>query len=101
MPSFFGLPSREAAHRPPAGTRSSASFPYVPMRHITLIATGGTIEKTYDEQTGELVNRRSVVGRMLGRLRLEATRVSTVELLHKDSLYLTDDDRARILEAVR
>ena len=35
------------------------------MRHVTLITTGGTIEKTYDEMTGELANRRSVVRRML------------------------------------
>lgn len=71
------------------------------MRHITLIATGGTIEKTYDEQTGELANRQSIVRRMLSRLRLEGTTISTVDLLHKDSLYLTDLDRGLILRAVR
>lgn len=71
------------------------------MRHITLITTGGTIEKTYDEQTGTLDNRRSIVGRMLARLRLEDTRISTVELLSKDSLFMTDDDRAKIVAAVR
>lgn len=71
------------------------------MRHVTLITTGGTIEKTYDEQTGGLVNRRSIVRRMLARLRLEETQVSVIELISKDSLHLTDDDRARIVEAVR
>lgn len=71
------------------------------MRHITLITTGGTIEKTYDEQTGELSNRRSVVRRMLRRLRLEDTAVSVIELLSKDSLHMTDDDRAAIVEACR
>jgi L-asparaginase len=71
------------------------------MRNITLIATGGTIEKTYDEQTGELVNRRSIVKRMLGRLRLEDAKVETIELLHKDSLFLTDSDRQTILDAAR
>ncbi|MCA3004065.1 MAG: asparaginase domain-containing protein [bacterium] len=71
------------------------------MRHITLITTGGTIEKTYDEQTGRLENRRSIVRRMLRRLRLEDTVISTVELLSKDSLEMTDADRERIVDVVR
>jgi L-asparaginase len=71
------------------------------MRHITLITTGGTIEKTYDEMTGELTNRMSVVRRMLEQLRLEETRISIVELMQKDSLHMTDDDRAAIVAAVR
>ena len=68
---------------------------------LTLIATGGTIEKTYDEQTGELVNRASLMRRMLDELRLEDTEVSVVEVMHKDSLEMTVDDRAAILAAVR
>ncbi|MEZ6318884.1 MAG: asparaginase domain-containing protein [Phycisphaerales bacterium] len=71
------------------------------MRRITLIATGGTIEKTYDERTGRLDNKVSIVHEMLGLLRLEGTAVQAVPLLQKDSLDLTDEDRQRILEAVR
>ena len=71
------------------------------MRTITLITTGGTIEKTYDEQTGELANRRSLVRRMLSELRLEDTQVNVFELMSKDSQLMTDADRVRILEAVR
>lgn len=71
------------------------------MRHITLITTGGTIEKTYDEHTGSLENRRSVVRRMVQRLRLEDTAVGIIELMSKDSLVMTDDDRRRIVEAIR
>jgi L-asparaginase len=70
------------------------------MRHVTLVTTGGTIEKTYDERTGELINRGSIVRRMLQRLRLEDTRVSIVELLSKDSLFMTDADRELIAAAV-
>ena len=70
------------------------------MRHITLITTGGTIEKTYDEKTGELANRRSIVGRMLRRMRLEETSITIVELMSKDSLLMTDEDRRRIADAV-
>ena len=66
-----------------------------------LITTGGTIEKIYDEQSGELVNRRSIVRRMLSELRLEDADVNVFELLSKDSQDMTDADRLRILEAVR
>jgi L-asparaginase len=71
------------------------------MRRIALVTTGGTIEKTYDEQTGELSNRHSIVRRMLGELRLEDTEIAIREVLSKDSLELTSDDRGLILDAVR
>jgi len=71
------------------------------VRTITIISTGGTIEKTYDELTGELDNRISVLGRMLRHLRLEDTTIKTVVLMAKDSLEMTDDDRRRVVEAVR
>lgn len=71
------------------------------MRKITLITTGGTIEKTYDEGTGELANRRSIVRRMLSELRLEDTEINVFELMSKDSQFLTDADRNRIVEAIR
>jgi len=71
------------------------------LRKIALITTGGTIEKTYDEQTGELANRHSIVRRMLSELRLEETEVTVLELLSKDSLEMTEADRDRIVDAVR
>lgn len=70
------------------------------MRHVELITTGGTIEKTYDEALGRLTNQGSIVRRMLRRLRLEDTSVHVRELMSKDSLDLTDDDRALIVKAV-
>ena len=70
------------------------------MRKVTLITTGGTIEKTYDDRSGELSNRQTLVHRMLGELRLENTNVNVLELMSKDSLDLTDDDRKRIVDAV-
>ncbi|MCX5689616.1 MAG: asparaginase domain-containing protein, partial [Planctomycetota bacterium] len=70
------------------------------MRHIVLITTGGTIEKTYDEATGSLDNRRSIVGTMLRRLRLDDLSISINQLMSKDSLHMTDDDRTRVVAAV-
>lgn len=71
------------------------------MRKITLVTTGGTIEKTYDELKGDLVNRRSIVRRMLSELRLEDTEVNVLELMSKDSLDMTDADRDRIVQIVQ
>jgi L-asparaginase len=71
------------------------------MRRVTLITTGGTIEKTYDEDSGELSNRRTLVRRMLEELRLEQTEVAVLELMSKDSLHMTDADRRRVVQAVR
>ncbi len=86
--------------------RSCARYAHA-MRHLTLIATGGTIAKTFDEATGQLDNfgshgpGGSVVRRMLRRLRLEDTTVRIVELMSKDSLLMTDEDRAAIVRSVR
>lgn len=70
------------------------------MGRIVLVTTGGTIEKTFDERTGELANRRSIVHRMLSELRLEGVEVEVVELMSKDSLEMTAGDRAAIAAAV-
>ena len=39
-------------------------------RRIALVSTGGTIEKTYDELSGALANRVSVLDVMLASLQL-------------------------------
>jgi L-asparaginase len=70
-------------------------------QRICLITTGGTIEKIYDEHTGEMVNRRSIVRRMLSELRLEETDVEIVELMSKDSLDMDEEDRTHVVQAVR
>jgi len=71
------------------------------MRRIALLTTGGTIEKVYDEFTGKLVNRGSIVRRMLARLKLVDTEVHHRELMSKDSLEMTDEDRRSVVEAAR
>lgn len=71
------------------------------MKRVTLISTGGTIEKTYDERTGMLANRRSIVDTMLAALRLEDISINSIQLLSKDSQDFTHADRKRILDMVR
>lgn len=68
---------------------------------IHLITTGGTIEKMYSEQRGSVENVDSKIETYLGRLRLPDLKIDTTRLMNKDSLEMTDADRALILDAVR
>ena len=68
---------------------------------IHILTTGGTIEKAYSEQQGSVANLEDKIERYLGRLRLPDTEIDTTRLMNKDSLEMTDADRALVLEAVR
>ncbi len=67
---------------------------------ITILTTGGTIEKTYNEFDGSLRNARSVLEEILNTLRLPDLFVRHVAVMAMDSLEMTDDDRQRIVRAV-
>ena len=71
------------------------------MDRITLISTGGTLEKSYSEQAGGVHNQESKVEQYLRQLRLPDLSVETIRLMNKDSLEMTDGDRQFILAAVR
>lgn len=69
---------------------------------LTVLTTGGTIEKIYDEFEGSLQNRETVVkNKILHRLRLPYVDIQLKELMSKDSLYMDDVDRAFILGAIK
>ncbi len=68
---------------------------------ITILTTGGTIEKTYDETDGLLRNVSSVLDEILVTLRMPDLFINHVRLMNKDSRDMTDTDRRRILQAVR
>jgi L-asparaginase len=70
------------------------------MTVIYVLTTGGTIEKVYSEQTGEVRNLDSKIDRYLSLLRLPDADVRVVPLMNIDSLNMTDDDRAMIVRAV-
>ena len=67
-------------------------------RRIALISTGGTIEKTYDELSGVLANKVSVLDIMLASLELRGIEVQRVSLMNKDSLEMTAEDHTLIAE---
>ncbi len=69
---------------------------------INLITTGGTIEKTYDEQDGTLFNRETVIKQKLNaKLRLPYTEIVVNSVMAKDSLDMNEDDRVIILNKIK
>ena len=71
------------------------------MQQIYVIATGGTIEKVYSEQTGNVQNLDSKIDRYFRMLRLPDAEIAVTHLMNKDSLEMTDADRERVLATVR
>ena len=70
------------------------------MQRIYLLSTGGTIEKVYSEQSGAVENRAAKLERYLRLLRLPDAEVRTIQLMNKDSLEMTDADRAEVRDRV-
>ncbi|MBB3348705.1 MULTISPECIES: asparaginase domain-containing protein [unclassified Sphingomonas] len=66
---------------------------------LLVVTTGGTIDKLYFDALSEYQIGDSVVERVLRQARV-ALPFRVVELLRKDSLDLTDADRAAIVAAV-
>ena len=67
---------------------------------ILVLTTGGTIDKNYFDKLSEYQITDSAIGELLeeGGVRLPHR---IVELMRKDSLEMTDDDRALIAETAR
>jgi L-asparaginase len=68
------------------------------VKKIALISTGGTIEKTYDELSGLLANKVSVLDVMLAALELRGVAVQRVQLMNKDSLEMTAAEHTLVAE---
>jgi L-asparaginase len=67
---------------------------------IALVSTGGTIEKTYDELSGVLANRVSVLDVMLASLQLNGVEIERIALMNKDSLEMSEADHDLIASRV-
>ncbi len=70
------------------------------MQRIYLLSTGGTIEKVYSEQSGAVENRAAKLDRYLRMLRLPDAEIRAMHLMNKDSLEMTDADRAEVRDRV-
>jgi len=67
---------------------------------ILILTTGGTIDKAYFDALSEYQITDTAVGELLTEARV-AQPFRVVELMRKDSLDLTDEDRALIASAAR
>lgn len=71
-------------------------------RKILVLTTGGTIEKSYSEEDGSIKNNESIFKeKLLRRLRLPHTSVEVIQIMAKDSLDMTDQDRELIVESIK
>lgn len=70
------------------------------MHRLSLISTGGTLEKVYSETDGEVKNIQSKLGVYLQRLRLPYLQIQHHTLMNIDSLFMTEVHRQMILEKV-
>lgn len=66
---------------------------------ITMLTTGGTIEKTYNEHDGSLRHALTTLPRLLTTFRLPDLVIETKQILFKDSAEMTDADRDQIVAA--
>jgi L-asparaginase len=69
--------------------------------NLHLITTGGTIEKIYSEQSGQVENQMAKIDRYLQYLRLPDLQIEVTPLMNKDSLEMTADDRNLVVAVVR
>ncbi|MGH8151181.1 MAG: asparaginase domain-containing protein [Rhodanobacteraceae bacterium] len=69
------------------------------MQHLAVITTGGTIDKVYFDAKSNYQVGAPQIGAILARLGV-AFEFEVVPLLRKDSLEMTDTDRAAIRHAV-
>jgi L-asparaginase len=68
---------------------------------IAILTTGGTIDKTYDETAGMLRNRGSGLQEILDSLRINDATIDSIQVMSKDSMEMTEEDRRIILEYTR
>ena len=69
------------------------------MQHLTIVTTGGTIDKIYFDAKSDYQIGAPQIGEILGQLGVDF-RFEVVSILRKDSLDITDEDRGLIRQAI-
>ncbi len=69
------------------------------MKHLTVITTGGTIDKVYFDAKSDYQVGAPQIGEILAQLGV-AFEFEVVPVLRKDSLEMTDEDRLAIRRAI-
>jgi len=71
------------------------------MNVIYIVTTGGTIEKTYSETDGSVLNAQNKLERYLAKLRRPGIETYVVPVMNKDSLEMDGEDRRLLLGIVK
>jgi L-asparaginase len=69
------------------------------LQHLTIVTTGGTIDKIYFDDKSTFQIGAPQIGEILTALGVAFT-FDVVDLMRKDSLHLTDDDRELIKRTI-
>ena len=69
------------------------------MQHLTIVTTGGTIDKIYFDDKSDYQVGEPQIGRILEELGV-AFRFTVIPLLRKDSLHITAEDRELLRAAI-
>ena len=69
------------------------------MDHLTIVTTGGTIDKIYFDDKSQFQIGAPQIGEILEALGVAFT-FEVLPVLRMDSLHMTDDDRAKIRAAI-
>lgn len=75
------------------------AFPERRMQHLTIVTTGGTIDKIYFDDKSTFQIGAPQIGEILEALGVAFT-FEVVPVLRKDSLHMDDNDRAQIRAAI-
>lgn len=67
---------------------------------VQIISLGGTVAKVYSKSEASMVNGKPIVRTIVESLRLPDLDMVYVDLMRKDSLDMTDDDRKQVSAAV-
>jgi L-asparaginase len=74
-------------------------FPEHRMQHLTIVTTGGTIDKIYFDDKSTFQIGAPQIGEILEALGVAFT-FEVIPVLRKDSLHIDDSDRAQVRDAI-
>ena len=69
------------------------------MQHLTIVTTGGTIDKIYFDDKSDYKIGAPQIGEILSQLGV-AFQFDVIPILRKDSLHITQEDRALIRSTI-
>ena len=69
------------------------------MKNLLIVTTGGTIDKNYFDDMSDYQIGEPMIGRILDELQVGFA-IEVRQLMRKDSLHITDEDRRRIHDEI-